>query len=53
MQVGKDSVLCKLEIGLQNDEFPFQIFGNTIHLHVIEDEYAAGVSNLQMYDSVR
>ncbi|ESP01810.1 hypothetical protein LOTGIDRAFT_225095, partial [Lottia gigantea] len=29
-----------------------EILGNTIHLHVIQDEYAARVSNLQMYDAV-
>jgi hypothetical protein len=31
----------------------FQILGHTIHQHVIEDEYAARVSNLQMYDALR
>ncbi|XP_050417431.1 translation initiation factor eIF-2B subunit epsilon [Patella vulgata] len=29
-----------------------EILGNTIHLHVVKDEYAARVSNLQMYDAV-
>ena len=30
-----------------------QISGNTIFLEVIEDEYAARVTNLHMYDAVR
>ncbi|XP_074650422.1 translation initiation factor eIF2B subunit epsilon-like [Tubulanus polymorphus] len=29
-----------------------EILGNTIHVHVIEDDYAARVSNLMMYDAV-
>ncbi|XP_064636779.1 translation initiation factor eIF2B subunit epsilon-like [Lineus longissimus] len=35
--------------GIQTDE---EIHGNTIYTEVIEDEYAARVSNLQMYDAV-
>ena len=35
------------------ENFFFQILGNTIYSHVLEDEYAARVSNLVMYDSVR
>ncbi len=30
-----------------------EILGNTIHVHVITDEYASRVSNLQMYDAIR
>ena len=38
---------------LCESECYFQILGNTIHVSVVEEQYAARVSNLQMYDSIR
>ncbi len=39
---------CSLNVLLM-----FQIFGNTIHIYVIEDEYAGRVSNLHTYEAIR
>ena len=30
-----------------------QVMGNKIHCHVVEDEYGARITNIQMYDSIR
>ena len=30
-----------------------QVMGNKIHCYVVDDEYGARITNIQMYDSIR
>ena len=49
--------VCKLQQEFFNIYYRIlmfaQVMGNKIHCHVVEDEYGARITNIQMYDSIR